>query len=58
MSIIYNSEKKIKGMISVATDKDGKNKIIVSANDGGKYSQIIAEQFFKNVKFSQNDSKK
>ena len=50
--------KKIKGMISVATDKDGKNKIIISANDGGKYSQIIAEQFFKNVKFSQNDSKK
>lgn len=50
--------KKVKGMISVATDKDGKNKIIVSANDGGKYSQIIAEQFFKNVKFSQNDDKK
>lgn len=41
--------KKIKGMISVASDKDGKNKIIVSANDGGKYSQIIAEQFFKKV---------
>lgn len=44
--------KKIKGMISVAQDNDGKNKIIVSANDGGKYSQIIAEQFFKNVKLS------
>lgn len=48
--------KKIKGMISVATDKDGKNKIIVSANDGGKYSQIIAEEFFKNVKLNDRKS--
>ena len=44
--------KKIKGMISVATDKEGKNKIIVSANEGNKYSQIIAQEFFKNVKLS------
>lgn len=48
--------KKLKGMICVAKDKEGKNKIIVSANDGGKYSQIISEQFFKNVKL--NDAKK
>jgi len=45
--------KTIKGVVSVATDKNGKNKIMVSANDGGKYSQIIAEQFFKSVKFSE-----
>ena len=45
--------KKIKGIISVAQDKNGKNKIIVSANDGGKYSQIITEQFFKNVQLNE-----
>ena len=48
--------KKLKGMICVAKDKEGKNKIIVSANDGGKYSQIRSEQFFKNGKL--NDAKK
>ena len=46
--------KKLKGMISVVSDNDGKNKIMVSANDSGKYSQIIAEQFFKNVKLSKS----
>ncbi len=48
--------KKLRGMISVVSDKDGKNKIMVSANDSGKYSQIIAEQFFRNVKLT-NESK-
>jgi hypothetical protein len=37
----------------IKTDNNGKNKIMVSANDGGKYSQIIAEQFFKSVKFTE-----
>ena len=45
--------KNIKGVLAVATDNNGKNKIMVSANDGGKYSQIIAEQFFKSVKFTE-----
>lgn len=45
--------KEIKGLIAVAKDKNGNDKIIVSANQGNKYSQIIAEQFFKNVKLSE-----
>lgn len=44
--------KTVKGMFAVAKDKNGKEKIIVSANQGNKYSQIITEQFFKNVKLS------
>lgn len=44
----------VKGMFAVAKDKNGKDKIIVSANQGSKYSQIITEQFFKNVKLSEN----
>ena len=42
--------KHVKGMIAVAKDKEGKSKIIVSANQGNKYSQIIAQQFFQKVK--------
>ena len=49
--------KNLKGIISVVTDKDGKNKIMVSANDSSKYSQIISEQFFKNVKLSDASEK-
>lgn len=45
--------KHVKGIIAVAKDKNGKNKIIVSANQGNKYSQIIAEQFFQKVKLSE-----
>ncbi|MBS4760424.1 MAG: hypothetical protein KHX03_06975 [Clostridium sp.] len=45
--------KKIKGIIAVAEDKNGKDKVIVSANQDGKYSQIIAEQFFKKVKLNE-----
>ena len=45
--------KKIKGIISVAEDKNGKDKIIISANQNNKYSQIIAEQFFKKVKLNE-----
>ncbi len=44
---------KIKGIISVAEDKNGKDKIIISANQNNKYSQIIAEQFFKKVKLNE-----
>ena len=45
--------KEIKGLIAVAKDKEGKDKIIFSANQGNKYSQIIPEQFFKNVRLSE-----
>lgn len=41
--------KEIEGLISVVKDKNGKNKILVAANQGDKYSQIISEQFFKMV---------
>ena len=42
--------KDIKGLIAVAKDVNGKDKILVSANQGDRYSQIISEQFFKMVK--------
>lgn len=47
--------KEIKGIISVAENKDekGKDKIILSANQSDKYSQIITEQFFKKVDFNE-----
>lgn len=50
--------KTLKGIIAVAEDENGKSKIIVSANESGKYSQIIAEEFFKKVKLSDSDSDK
>lgn len=40
----------ISGMISVVEDKDGKDKILVSANDKNKYSQLISNEFFKDIK--------
>ena len=39
----------IQGIIGVA-EVDGKNKIIIAINDGKKYSQIISQEFFRNVK--------
>ena len=47
--------KTLKGVIAVAQDDEGKSKILVSANENGKYSQIIAEQFFKKVKLTQKE---
>lgn len=40
----------IQGIIGVATDKNNESKLILSLNDGIKYSQIITQQFFKDVK--------
>lgn len=40
----------VSGIIGVAKDKEGKNVILTSVNDGDKYSQIITEAFFKKVK--------
>lgn len=40
----------IEGIISAVETKDGESRVIVSANEKGKYSQIIAQDFFKKVK--------
>ena len=42
--------KHIEGIIGVAEDKEQHSKILLSAAEGGKYSQIITEQFFSKVK--------
>lgn len=42
--------KKIEGIIGVAQDKEKHTKILLSASESGKYSQIITEQFFSKVK--------
>lgn len=44
--------KKLRGVIAVAKDPSGKDKVLISANENGKYSQIITEQFFKTVKLN------
>ena len=41
--------KKVTGIIGVF-EKDGKSDVILAINTDGKYSQIISEQFFKDVK--------
>ena len=40
----------IGGIISVAKDSDGKDKVLVSANEKDRYSQLIANEFFKAIK--------
>ncbi len=40
----------IGGIISVAKDSEGKDKVLVSANEKDRYSQLIANEFFKAVK--------
>ncbi len=40
----------VEGIISAVQTKDGQSRTIISANEKGKYSQIIAQDFFKNVK--------
>lgn len=40
----------ISGIISVAETKDGENRLLISANEKSKYSQLIAEEFFKKVR--------
>ncbi len=42
--------KKIEGIIGVAEDKEKNSKILLSAAQSGKYSQIITEEFFNKVK--------
>ena len=38
------------GIIAVTTDKNGEDRILVSVNENAKYSQVLSEEFFKNVK--------
>ena len=40
----------ISGIISVVQDENGNDKILVSANQGEKYSQLISNEFFKVIK--------
>lgn len=40
----------VSGIISVAETKDGESRLLISANEKAKYSQLIAEEFFKKVK--------
>jgi len=40
----------ISGIISVAKDENGKDKILISLNQSDKYSQLITNEFFKAVK--------
>lgn len=40
----------IEGIISSVNTKSGQTRVIVSANEKGKYSQLIANDFFRNIK--------
>ncbi len=40
----------ISGIISVAQDSKGNDKILISANERSKYSQLISNEFFKEIK--------
>jgi len=48
ISKIPNGE--IEGIISAVQIKEGQSRVIISANEKGKYSQLIANDFFRNVK--------
>ena len=40
----------IGGIISVAETKDGESRLLISANEKNKYSQLISDEFFRKVK--------
>lgn len=40
----------IEGIISAVQTNSGQSRVIISANEKGKYSQLIANDFFRNVK--------
>lgn len=40
----------IGGIISVAETKDGEARLLISANEKSKYSQLISDEFFKKIK--------
>ena len=42
--------KDVEGIISAVETEDGKIKLLVSANESGKYSQLVSNDFFKKIK--------
>lgn len=40
----------VAGIISVVKDSDGEDRVLVSVTEKDKYSQLIADEFFKHVK--------
>ena len=40
----------IAGMVSVAETKSGEPRLLISANEKSKYSQLISDEFFKKIK--------
>ena len=40
----------IGGIISVAETKDGEARLLISANEKNKYSQLISDEFFRKIK--------
>lgn len=40
----------ISGIVSAVETKNGEEKVLIAVNEKGKYSQLITEEFFKNVK--------
>ncbi len=38
------------GIISVAETKDGETRLLISANEKNKYSQLISDEFFRKIK--------
>lgn len=40
----------IGGIVSVVKGSDGNNKLLVSANEKNKYSQLISDEFFRKIK--------
>lgn len=40
----------IGGIISVAETKDGEPRLLISANEKNKYSQLISDEFFRKIK--------
>ena len=48
--IPYVKFKEISGIISVVKDEKGNDKILISANEKDRYSQLISNEFFKEIK--------
>src|SRR5574344_1007442 len=42
--------KDIEGIVSAVKTEDGKIKVLVSASEAGKYSQLVSDDFFKKIK--------
>lgn len=38
------------GVVAVVTNSEGENRLLISANEKSKYSQLLSEEFFKKIK--------